>query len=168
MNPLFRLVEVVASGGTPDGEAEAIFEIALPAPAREGDNAWVRKGAIQLCALRAEYRAHFNPADCTLPDMWRFLHGNEEHFTMEFSLMATCGIESIERRAQAFDVMRIDAPKQWEAIRSEAASSMSAFEPGKSLGNACASHDIDLTRAKREKLTIYIILPANRIDVAKA
>lgn len=168
VNPLYRLVEVVTAGGSPDGEAEAIFEIAMPAPAREGDNAWVRKGAIQLCSLRAEYLAHFDPDHCTLPDMWRFLHGDGEQLAFDLSFMATCGIESIERRAKAFDTMRTTAEKQWEAIRSEAASSMSAFEPGKSLGNACASHGIDLTRAKREKLTIYIILPANRIDVAKA
>lgn len=140
----------------------------MPAPARDGDNAWVRKGAIQLCSLRAEYLAHEKREQCTLPDVWKFLHGDEEHFAMEFSMMATCGIESIERRAQAFASMRVNAEKQWEAIRSEAASALSAFEPGKSLGNACASHDIDLTRAKREKLTIFIILPANRIDVAKA
>jgi type IV secretion system protein VirD4 len=167
VNPLFRLLEVVRAGGSPDGEAESIFEIALPAPARESENAFFRKGAIQLCTLRAEFLAFEKPNECTLPDIWRFLHGDEEHFAMEFSMMATSENESVARRAQAFASMRRTAEKQWEAIRSEAASALSAFEPGKSLGNACASHDIDLTRAKREKLTIYIILPANRIDVAK-
>ncbi len=140
----------------------------MPAPVRDGDNAWVRKGAIQLCSLRAEYLAHEMREQCTLPDVWTFLHGDDEHFAMEFSMMASSSVESIARRAQAFASMRVNAEKQWEAIRSEAASALSAFEPGKSLGNACASHDIDLTRAKREKMTIYIILPANRIDVAKA
>lgn len=168
VNPLFRLIEVVEAGGSPDGEAEAIFEIVMPAPVRDGDNAWVRKGAIQLCSLRAEYLAHEKREQCTLPDVWTFLHGDDEHFAMEFSMMASSSVESIARRAQAFASMRVNAEKQWEAIRSEAASALSAFEPGKSLGNACASHDIDLTRAKREKMTIYIILPANRIDVAKA
>lgn len=168
INPFYRLIEVVQSGGTPDGEAEAICEIALPAPAHEGDNAWVRKGAVQLCALRAEWSAHECPDRCTPPDLWRFLHGDAQHFTMAFSMMASCDIESIKRRAQSFASMAIDAPKQWEAIRSEAASAFSVFEPEKSLGNACASHDFDLTRAKREKVTIFIILPANRIDVAKA
>lgn len=42
VNPLFRLIEVVEAGGSPDGEAEAIFEIVMPAPVRDGDNAWVR------------------------------------------------------------------------------------------------------------------------------
>lgn len=167
INPLYRSVEVLENGGTPDGEAEAICEIAMPAPPRPSED-WPRKGAIQLCTMRIEYLARFHPERCTLPELWRFLHGDEQHFMMEFSLMATCGIESIERRAMSFSSMRIEAAKQWEAIRSEAATAFNSFEPGKSLGDACASHDLDLTRAKREKLTIYIILPANRIDVAKA
>ena len=168
INPFYRLIEVVQSGGSPDGEAEAICEIALPAPSRPSGADWPRKGGIELTAMRAEYLARFHPERCTLSEIWRFCNGDDEHFAMEFSLMATCGIESIERRAMSFASMRINAEKQWEAIRSEASTAFNAFEPGKSLGDACASHDFDLTRAKREKLTIYIILPANRIDVAKA
>lgn len=168
INPFYRLIDVVQSGGSPDGEAEAICEIALPAPSRPTGSDWPRKGAIELTAMRAEYLARFKPESCTLSEIWRFCNGDAEHFKMEFSLMATCEIESIERRAMSFDSMRMTAEKQWEAIRSEASTAFNAFEAGKSLGDACASHDFDLTRAKREKLTIYIILPANRIDVAKA
>lgn len=166
INPLFRLIEVVQAGQSPDGEAEAICSIAMPAPPRESENAWVRKGAIQIASTYAETLARFMPERCTLSELWCFFNGDEGHFKMSFSLMATCGVESIERRAQAFDHMRVEAPKQWEAIRSEAATAFSAWEPGKSLAKACASHDFDLTRAKREKITIYMMLPANRIDVA--
>ncbi|MBK9268085.1 MAG: type IV secretory system conjugative DNA transfer family protein [Sphingomonadales bacterium] len=168
INPFYRLIEVVQSGGSPDGEAEAICEIALPAPSRHSAGDWPRKGAIELTAMRAEFLAHFDPIRCTPSEIWRFCNGDNEHFKMQFSLMASCEIESIERRARSFDSMRMNAEKQWEAIRSEASTAFNVFEPGKSLGDACASHDIDLTRAKREKMTIYIILPANRIDVAKA
>lgn len=168
INPFYRLIDVVQSGGSPDGEAEAICEIALPAPSRPSGADWPRKGAIELAAMRAEYLARFKPESCTLSEIWRFCNGDAEHFKMEFSLMATCEIESIERRAMSFDSMRMNAEKQWEAIRSEASTAFNAFEPGKSLGDACASHDFDLTRSKREMLTIYIILPANRIDVAKS
>ncbi len=167
INPLFRLIDVMRAGGSPDGEAESICEIAMPAPSRPTED-WPRKSAIQLSVLRAEYLARYFPESCTLPDLWRFLNGDDAHFGMAFSMMATCGVESIERRAQSFASMRIEAPKQWEAIRSEAATAFNAFEPGKSLGDSCSAHEFDLTRAKREKLTIYIILPANRIDVAKA
>ncbi|MFY7927827.1 MAG: type IV secretory system conjugative DNA transfer family protein, partial [Oligoflexus sp.] len=144
INPLQKLIDTAASGLGFDGEAESIAHILVPQPKSEGDNAWVRKGAIELLSLRMEFLAKFDPENCTLSDLWRFINGNAEHFAMAFSLMATCGDESIERRAMTYDGMRDDAPKQWEAIRSEAASAVSIFEPTKSLGKATAAHDFDL------------------------
>lgn len=166
INPLQKLIDTAASGLGFDGEAEGIAHILVPQPKSEGDNAWVRKGAIELLSLRMEFLAKFDPENCTLSYLWRFINGNAEHFAMAFSLMATCGDESIERRAMTYDGMREDAPKQWEAIRSEAASAVSIFEPTKSLGKATAAHDFDLTRLKREKITIFFILPVNRLDMA--
>jgi type IV secretion system protein VirD4 len=166
INPLQKLINTAASGLGFDGEAESIAHILVPQPKSEGDNAWVRKGAIELLSLRMEFLAKFDPENCTLSDLWRFINGNAEHFAMAFSLMATCGDESIERRAMTYDGMRDDAPKQWEAIRSEAASAVSIFEPTKSLGKATAAHDFDLTRLKHEKITIFFMLPVNRLDMA--
>jgi type IV secretion system protein VirD4 len=166
INPLQKLIDTAASGLGFDGEAESIAHILVPQPKSEGDNAWVRKGAIELLSLRMEFLAKFDPENCTLSDLWRFMNGDGSHFGMSFSLMATCGDESIERRAMTYDGMRDDAPKQWEAIRSEAASAVSIFEPTKSLGKATAAHDFDLTRLKHEKITIFFILPVNRLDLA--
>ncbi len=166
INPLQKLIEAVVANRGFDGEAESIAHIILPKPKSEGENAWVRKGAIELLSLRMEFLAKFDAEHCTLSDLWRFMNGDNGHFTLSFSLMATCGDESIERRAMTYDSMREDAPKQWEAIRSEAASSVSIFEPTKSLGRATAAHDFDLTRLKHEKCTIYLMLPVDRLDVA--
>lgn len=167
INPFYRLIDRVQAGFVPDGEAEMIMEIALPAPPNEGSNKWVRLGALDLCCMRAEYTAKFAPDRCTLPDKWRFLHGDAQHFMMEFSLMSTCGIESIERRAQSFASMMINAEKQWEAIRSEAANAVKVFEPGKPLGEACAKHDIDLTLGKSEIVTDFFMCRADRLDAAR-
>lgn len=166
INPLQKLIDTAASGRGFDGEAEAMAHILVPQPKSEGDNAWVRKGAVELLSLRMEFMAKFDPDNCTMSDLWRFMNGGAEHFAMAFSLMATCGDESIERRAMTYDGMRADAPKQWEAIRSESASTVSIFEPTKSLGRATAAHDFDLTRLKREKITIYFMLPVEKLDVA--
>jgi type IV secretion system protein VirD4 len=166
INPLQKLIDTAASGLGFDGEAESIAHILVPQPKSEGDNAWVRKGAIELLSLRMEFLAKFDPDNCTLSGLWRFMNGGGEHFAMAFSLMATCGDESIDRRAMTYDGMRADAPKQWEAIRSDAASSVSIFEPTKSLGKATAAHDFDLTRLKREKITVYLMLPVDKLDVA--
>ena len=95
INPLNRVIEAALSARGFDGEAEQIAHILLPAANNAGgDNAWVRKGAIELLCLRIEFLAMFDPDHCTLPDLWRFLNGNQAHFAMSFSLMATCGHEA--------------------------------------------------------------------------
>ena len=166
INPLQRLIAIAAAGEGFDGEAETIAHILLPLPRADSDNAWVRKGAIELACMRMEFTAKFDPTNCTLGDLWRFVNGDGLHYAGVFSLMSTCGDESIERRAQSYDRMREDAPKQWEAIRSELASAVSVFEPTKSLGRSSAAHDVDLNRLKSEPHTLYIMLPVNKLDVA--
>lgn len=166
INPLQKLIEAAIANRGFDGEAESIAHILVPKPKIEGDNAWVRKGAVELLALRMEFLAKFDTENCTLSNIWRFTNGDAAHFKYSLSLMATCGEESIERRAMTFDGMRGDAPKQWEAIRSDAASSVAIFEPTKSLGRATDAHDFDLARLKKEKCTIYLMLPVDRLDVA--
>jgi type IV secretion system protein VirD4 len=115
-----------------------------------------------------EFAAVFDPDHCTLGDLWRFVHGDAEHFIHAFSLMATCGDESIERRAMAYEGMRAKAPKQWEAIRSELGSVLSTFEPTKALGRATAAHEFDFTKLKASPHTVFIMLPVHRLDVAAA
>ena len=166
INPLQRLIEIAASGAGFDGEAEQIAHILLPGGKLDSDNAWVTKGARELACVRMEFAAKFDPERCTLSDLWRFINGDGQHFALAFSLMATCGDESIERRAWNYDGMRAQAPKQWEAIRSELASAVSAFEPTKSLGRASASHDVDLKTLKLKPHTLYIMLPVDKLDVA--
>lgn len=167
INPLQQLINIAAKGADFDGEAESIAHILLPAPpVTGGDNAWVRKGAIELLSLRTEFLAKFDPENCTLSNVWRFINGDASHFVMAFSLMATCGDESIERRAMTYAGMRDDAPKQFEAIRSELASAVSIFEPTKSLGRATSGHDIDLSTLRDEPHTVYFILPVEKLDMA--
>lgn len=167
LNPFFRLIEVVQSGAVPHGQAEMICEIAMPAPKQPTENEWVREGALELACTRAEYLAYFNPDRCTLPDLWRFANSSEEEFSMEFALMATCGIESIERRANAYASIRVSSEKQWAAIRSHMASAFRNFEPGKPLGDSCSAHDYDLRLAKQRKHSIFIIGAAELMDSMK-
>lgn len=167
LNPFYRLIEVVQSGQVPYGQAEMICEIAMPAPSKPTENDWVREGALELACARAEYLAYFDAHRCTLSELWRFANSSDEEFAMEFSLMATCGIESIERRANSYASIRATAEKQWGAIRSHMASALRNFEPGKPLGDSCAAHDYDLRQAKHKKHTIYVIGAVELMEAMK-
>jgi ribosomal protein L17 len=82
-----------------------------------------------------------------------------------FKMMTACGIEGIERRAAAMATTFADAPKQFEAYKSEAIEALNAFEVGKTLDRSTSAHDFDFGRLKHQPCTVYIIAPSDKLSV---
>lgn len=166
INPLQRLIEIAAGGRGIDTEAGEAAQTLLPPPAKPGGDAWVRRGALRLVTTRLEYLAHFEPELCTLSGLWRFVNSSREDMATAFAMMATCGIESIERKAKALEATFDGAPKQFEAYKSDVSDALDAFEPGKALDVATSAHEFDFAKLKHQPHTVYLILPAEKIGVA--
>jgi type IV secretion system protein VirD4 len=166
INPLSLLTAIIARGDEIDSEARDKAEILLPQPAKQSGDPWVRNGAVSMLALRMEYLAHFEPEECNLPNLWRFVNASADQLATSFAMMATCGKESIERRAGALEQTLTNAPKQFEAYKSDVSHALVAFEPGKKLADATMGHDFDVASLKTKPRTIYIILPADKIVTA--
>ncbi len=164
INPLHILVDIIASGGEIDTQADEIAQILLPPNPKDGDS-WVRKGALRLLATRMEYLAHCEPELCNLGGLWRFVNAPPEDTELAFSMMETCGIEGVARRAGALRATLLDAPKQFEAYKSDAIEALAAFEPGKTLERATFGNDFDFGRLKREACTVYLISPSDKLGV---
>ncbi|MCW2368825.1 type IV secretory system conjugative DNA transfer family protein [Sphingobium sp. B11D3D] len=165
INPLQVLVDIIAAGGEIDTQADEIAQILLPPNPRESENSWVRDGALRLLALRMEYLAHREPDQCNLGGLWRFVNAPPEDMETAMTMMETCGIEGIERRAGALRATFIDAPKQFEAYKSDAIKAVHSFEPGKTLERATAAHDFDFGRLKHAPHTVYLIAPSEKLGV---
>lgn len=165
INPLHVLVDIVADGGEIDTQAEEIAQILLPPNPCDGENGWVRKGANRLLAMRMEYLAYMEPQNCTLGNLWRFVNASDDDFASNFQLMVSCGIEGIARRAAALGATYADAPKQFEAYKSDAIEALSAFEIGKTLDRTTAVHDFDFARLKHEPTTVYLVAPSEKLGV---
>ena len=86
INPLQILLDIVNAGGSIDSEANEIAQILLPPPVKPGDDAWVRKGALRLLAMRMEYLALFEPELCSLSGLWRFVNANHEATSAAFAM----------------------------------------------------------------------------------
>ncbi len=166
LNPLQVLLDIVAAGGEIDTEADEIAQILLPPPPKSGDNSWVRDGALSLLSTRMEYLARFEPELCKLSGLWRFVNASASQMATSFAMMATCGREAIERKAGAFERVATDAPKQFEAYKSDAARALAAYEPGKALDAATSAHDFDFARLKHEPHSVYLVLPSGKLGVA--
>lgn len=99
INPLQILLDIVNAGGSIDSEANEIAQILLPPPVKPGDDAWVRKGALRLLAMRMEYLALFEPELCSLSGLWRFVNADHQATSAAYAMMSSCGVEAIERLA---------------------------------------------------------------------
>lgn len=165
INPLQVLVDIVASGGEIDTQPDEIAHILIPPAAKGGENDWVRKGAMRLLATRMEYLANLEPHNCTLGGLWRFVNSSVQDMERAFKMMTACGIEGIERRAAAMATTFADAPKQFEAYKSEAIEALNAFEVGKTLDRSTSAHEFDFGRLKHEPCTVYIIAPSDKLAV---
>jgi len=166
VNPFHILIDVIRSGQRIDTEAAEIAHILLPRPMNQvGGEEWVRNGAIRLTATVLEYLAIFDPENCIPSRLWSFANSGGFDLKAQFSMMEECGVPSIEGRAASFNLVRHDAPKQWEAYKSALCDALEPFAPGSALADATSAHEFDFRTLKHEATTVFKILPSEKLAV---
>src|SRR3546814_6418784 len=81
-------------------------------------------------------------------------------------MRATCGLAGLEGKAESLRATAKDAPKQFEAYKSDCIEALNPFEPGKSLDSATSAHDFDFKILKHEPTTVYLMAPSEKLAVA--
>jgi len=166
INPFNLLLNIVRSGARIDSEAAEIAHILIPRPVKASGDEWVRSGSLRLTATVLEFRAIFDPENCTPQRLWSFANSSGFDLGAQFAMMETCGIPSIEGRAASFNLVRHDAPKQWEAYKSTLADALEPFAPDGALAVATSANEFDLRRLKHELVTIFLIVPSRKLAAA--
>ena len=165
INPFHLLVDIVHSGARIDSEASEIAHILIPRPIKASGEEWVRNGALRLTATVLEYLAIFDPENCTPARLWSFANSSGFDLAAQFAMLETCGVASIEGRAASFNLVRSDAPKQWEAYKSALADALAPFAPDSALAISTSANEFSFATLKHEPVTVYLILPSEKLDV---
>src|SRR3546814_11285276 len=76
-----------------------------------------------------------------LSGLWRFVNSSQDEMEIGFAMMATCGLSGLEGKAESLRATAKDAPKQFEAYKSDCIEALNPFEPGKSLDSATRSEE---------------------------
>lgn len=163
INPFNLLVNIVRSGARIDSEASEIAHILIPRPVKSDGESWVRSGTLRLTATVLEYLAIFDSENCTPQRLWSFANSSGFDLGAQFAMMETCGVASIEGRAASFNLVRHDAPKQWEAYKSALADALEPFAPDGALAVATSANEFDLRQLKHEFVTIFLIVPSRKL-----
>lgn len=167
VSPLHRLVEIVEAGGEIDAEADEIALILLPpGKADAGDNSWVRKGARRLLSMRMKYLAYEAPLRLRLSELWRFVNASDGQLQAAFADMRGSPREDVAGAAAYMLSVMLEAPKQFEAYRSECIEALASFFPGSSLDRATSENTFDLGMMKERPTTVYLCVPSSKIGVA--
>jgi type IV secretion system protein VirD4 len=165
VNPFHLLVDIVRSGARIDSEASEIAHILIPRPIKASGEEWVRSGALRFTATALKYLAIFDPENCTPARLWSFVNSSGFDLAAQFAMMETCGVTEIEGSAAGFNFVRVDAPKQWEAYKSALADALAPFAPDSALAISTSGHEFSFASLKHEKVTVYLILPSEKLDV---
>ncbi|TXG84285.1 MAG: hypothetical protein E6R12_05080 [Sphingomonadales bacterium] len=165
INPFHLLVDIVRSGARIDSEASEIAHILIPRPIKASGEEWVRSGALRLTATVLEYLANFDPENCTPARLWSFANSSGFDLAAQFAMMESCGTPSIEGRAASFNLVRSDAPKQWEAHKSALADALAPFAPDSALAISTSANEFSFATLKHEPVTVFLMLPSEKLDV---
>lgn len=165
-NPLHRL-GTIAREGRIDDEADEITLILIPkGRADAGESAWAIKGARRMLSARMKYLAYCEPESLTLSNLWRFVNCSDDVLVAAFDAMIECGFEDVAGPAAAMKSTFAEAPKQFEATRSECIDALSAFAPGGVLARATDGDDIAFGEMKHRPITVYLCVPLSKLGVA--
>lgn len=166
VNPLARLTRLAVAGERVELAAKEIAQILVPAPKKASDNAWVYQGAQRLLAMRMAFLAYERPDACRLSSLWRFVNQGQDELLADLGDMMLCDRITISGQAKSFFSLVTEAPKQWEAYRSEVQVAVDAYEPGSELEDTTSADEFDLALLKELPCTVYLMVPSEKLGVA--
>ena len=166
MNPLARLTRLAVDGERVEVAAREIAQILVPSPKKATDNAWVAQGAQRLLASRMTFLAYYRPEDCVLSSLWKFVNQGQAELLADLGEMMLCDRQTVSGPAAVTFSQVTEAPKQWEAYRSEALTALDAYEPGSELEATTNEDEFDPGSLKNEPGTVYLMVPSASLGVA--
>lgn len=166
INPFHILFDIQNEGGVIDTEFEELAHVLLPNLIKSNENEWVRKGSQKILALYIEYLFKCEPWSLNLGRLWQMVNAGGQEFQILYAQLHSSDIETIITRAAVYYTMAKDAPKQWEAYRSDCIDALNAFKPDSALENATRTNDFDFADMKASPHSVFLVLPSDKINVA--
>jgi type IV secretion system protein VirD4 len=146
--------------------AELLAKMICPTPPGSRD-AFFTKAAAQILTGCLLYLCHAENQDCTLPALFLLTRRSPQGWKELADDMAA--LEGVTLRPYAAEILQnIDADRQWAGIVGAINEATQIYNPAKTLGAHVAKDEFDPDDLKREKVTVYIVIPSNRRQANQA
>ncbi len=167
-NPLGHLVAIYDDPAQRRGLTEEVAALALqmvPEPEGSDRNFFFREGSRKLLRV---FMLHFasrgRPDACTLPELWRVLQNATR---MDATLIEMADSDALGGVVAdlADDIVRtLEGGKETvQSFIEGATQAVSIFDPASWLADSVADSDFAFEELKTGKVTVYVVIPADRI-----
>jgi len=167
LNPCQNMLDVAQAGYEMDGEDQQFIELFLPMTEKQkqADNAWALEGAREILRIRAKYLAFYRPSECNPAGLWHMVHGSREKITSQYQEMIDCGDDTIAQPAATYLDAYKNIERQYGGYRTGLNRAVAPYAPNSVFAHETSASDFDPADLKRERITVFAMLPTDKIEV---
>jgi len=167
LNPCQAMIDTARAGYEFDGEDEQFINHFLPMTPKQAqaENSWALEGARNILKTRAKYLAYFRPSECCPATLWHMVNGSAEKIRAQYQEMIDCGEDSISEPAARFLYEFDTSEKQYAGYQTGLNRAVWLYAPNSVFAEETRVSDFDPADLKREPITVFAMLPADKIDV---
>lgn len=167
LNPCQAMIDAARSGYEMDGEDQQFIDKFLPMTPKQAqsENAWALDGAREILQIRAKYLAYFRPSKCNPAGLWHMVHGSDEDIKAQYQEMIDCGDESIASKASSYLHLYENVDRQYGAYGTGLKRAVAPYAPNSVFAEETSTSDFDPADLKREPITVFAMLPTDKIEV---
>lgn len=147
-------------------EVSAFARLLMVTDRRESGSYWNDEGAEFLSLLIAATLLYEEPDCHDLTFIYRRARDSAEAMEDYLWHLAGKGRAAIADDATRFASMLKDAPQQWQGVISKVALATKRYAPGEPLGVHVAKNGFDVRRLKRERVTVFLLVPSSMLPTA--
>lgn len=168
-NPLGPLIEMAANPRRHHELGDAVRSLVLQLirePAGGDKNQYFRDAARNLLEGLILYLVtRGRPEKCTLPELWRIVKSTYLLEMVFHDMAASDALDGlVAAYGQEFLSQFEDGARQFSDFRTGVSNALQIFRPGGPLAEAVSGTDIDLQDLKEKNTTVYVMIPAERIN----
>lgn len=167
-NPLQPLIDAASDPGRQKDLSDEVKALAiqlLPEPESDSKNLYFREGSRRILrALMLHLATRGDPARCTLPEMWRIVNSTRRLDDTIAAMHGSDALGGVVADLGADLLRQVDENgEQFGDFQQGAAQALDVYDPTGWLADAVSGTDIDFRALKEGRVTVYLVIPQDRI-----
>lgn len=147
-------------------DTNALARLLMVTDRRDSGSYWNDEGAELLSLLMAAVKLYEAPDVQNLAFLYQLTRDRAESMEDYLWHIERQGHPALRHEAERFASLIVTAPPQWAGIVSKAALATKRYAPSTPLGEHTKKAGFDVARLKRERMTVFLLVPSSMLPTA--